>query len=300
MAAMEIQPLFTDQARQCSLGAVLRWSDTAQAALYGSVPDAEVRAALLRAWERSLVTRSNQVELLLPGRAWEEALSATLGATVRVAPRVTKVGRTSMGVGFEISTSRGVPLARVASVMVAVDEETASKPVPVPHPEALRALSKDFPAVKVPSISTRPSDAFVWRAEVRSSDCDLFGHVNNAVYGDYMEDARRAAAARPGALPPVAAEAAAADARIASVDYLGQAKARDAIEVAVWWDAAARALGVELTAGGGGVHPRRRRALDHPDVEFVSCAAGGGVHSCASVALLVCLFDRLGAGLSEA
>jgi acyl-CoA thioester hydrolase len=39
---------------------------------------------------------------------------------------------------------------------------------------------------------TEPSPAFTHRLAVRFSDCDLLGHVNNAVYFTYFEQARLA------------------------------------------------------------------------------------------------------------
>merc|ERR1712151_1448894 len=82
---------------------------------------------------------------------------------------------------------------------------------------------------------------------IRHTDCDLLGHMNNAVYGDLMENARRAAVIAGAFKGEKAAEG---DVRLASIEYLGQPKAGEELDIAVWWDADAQLLGFEFLLEG--------------------------------------------------
>lgn len=244
---LDMVPLFLDMSAHNAVGAVLRWCDVSQMVLFESLEPSQDRTELVESWERASVTRVNKLEVLVRGQAWESTFSALGGfnSWARVRPALSKLGRTSWTVNFEVGTSGEKPLARVESVIVAVDPETLSKSVPVPKPELLKSLIyPDQQPVDVPKVCEKPANAFVWKVQARPSDCDLLGHVNNVVYATLMEDARRAAA-EAGAVPQ-----AAGDARLLMVEYNGQAKALDDLEVAVWWDDNVKALGFETSFGG--------------------------------------------------
>ena len=49
-----------------------------------------------------------------------------------------------------METARGVPIARVQTVMVAVDKDDTSKSVPVPHVEVMRGLVQESESLVAP------------------------------------------------------------------------------------------------------------------------------------------------------
>merc|ERR1719310_2170530 len=87
-------------------------------------------------------------------------------------------------------------LAVVDTVMVATDEETHSKSVPVPHAAEIKSMIvSDAPEIERPTFAEfepKPGtdEPFVWRTRIRMTDCDSFGHLNNSVYATMAEEAR--------------------------------------------------------------------------------------------------------------
>ncbi len=71
--------------------------------------------------------------------------------------------------------------------------------VPQAFPAAFEVPPGSFEPGKVP-LPPAPADAVHHRSAVRPQDLDPMGHVNNAAYVDYLEEAL--AAAGPGAAPP--------------------------------------------------------------------------------------------------
>ncbi|CAK9081577.1 unnamed protein product [Durusdinium trenchii] len=210
-------------AHQC-LPAVLRWCDTA--GIYPlSLLDAETRAQLLETWSRYSVMRSIQMEVHVRGHQWERLLAnSCTGTMVRVQPMITRLGRTSYTVRNEV-TSSSLPLATVETVMVQLDE-SLSKSVPLSCSEQLKSILKPqstATGIRCPVAGKRPSACFSWGCEVRPSDCDLLGHMNNASYITLVEDARRAAGLT-------------FDVQVASIEYLLQAKAFELLQIALWRD----------------------------------------------------------------
>ncbi len=117
------------------------------------------------------------------------------------------------------------------------------------QPEA--ALEREhFPAA--PPV---PPDACVLRHPVQWRDLDSVGHVNNAAYGDLIEDAGRQAASQRG-WP--ASRMAAAGFDLATqrlrIEYRQPALPGDELEVATWLS--------QLTADGGLRHTTVRRVAD--------------------------------------
>jgi acyl-CoA thioesterase FadM len=134
-------------------------------------------------------------------------------------------------------------LAQVTSTLVVVLDGRA---VAMPAAERVRALAvaRDTqPAV--PADTARPPAAWSYRTVVRPSDADSLGHVNNAKYAWYVEDAKDAAV-RAGVLPPTHAWSGAASSGGGAspapahetvelhVDYVGEVRPYDALDVYVW------------------------------------------------------------------
>jgi acyl-CoA thioester hydrolase len=72
---------------------------------------------------------------------------------------------------------------------------------------------------------------FVYRDSVRFNDLDAFGHVNNAVYSSYLEDARNAFMREAGLVRKVE-DIAMILARV-EIDFLGQVGVGEQLEVGV-------------------------------------------------------------------
>mmetsp|Transcript_120013 Transcript_120013/g.339584 ORF Transcript_120013/g.339584 Transcript_120013/m.339584 type:complete len:265 (+) Transcript_120013:100-894(+) len=259
---MDIRPMFLDLAPHNLVGAVLRWCDVANALSFKGLP-ADSEQDLLRLWQVCSVNRSTTLEVLVAERDW--TLTLTEAGMVRVTPRIARVGRTSWVVHVDIASTSGTMLACMQTVFVLLDEQTLSKPQPLPHIDDLRAIVREASPLPSPDVCARPDDAFVWSCRVRCSDCDLLGHVNNAVYADFFESARRAGLAAGAITPELPATKGASDVHRVLVEYLGQPKAEDVAEVAVWWDAGARTYGVELVVSGkvmakGAIAPQGRES----------------------------------------
>jgi len=246
MPVRQFQPMYVDMTRHNALGAVMRWCDTFGATY---MDDLDISADQIKDLKKSMafqyVNRMTRIQMLVRGQGWEEALLDSSGLSVSQC--ISKMGRTSCSVYSCGSTSTGSELFLFSTVMVHVDAEDPTKTLPIRYPEAHRAAVREVQAPEAPSATPRPASAFVWSARVRHTDCDLIGHLNNAVYGNLMEDARRAAVAA-GAFRGV--KAASGDVRLASVEYLGQPKAGQDLGVAVWWDEGAELLGFEFVLEG--------------------------------------------------
>lgn len=80
----------------------------------------------------------------------------------------------------------------------------------------------------------RPSSCFTWSCQVRPSDCDLLGHMNNAHYMTLFEDARRASGSHE-------------ETSVAVVEYLRQVQALDVVDIAMWTEQATQ---MEMTCQG--------------------------------------------------
>lgn len=239
--AVEFWPLFLDQTFHAQLGAVSRWADSVptQKALFSCLHNEQASEDMLRLWLTNAVNRKNVVEIMSSSKDWVKVVAQ---GSVKVVPRIMRVGRTSWASNYDIVTGLGVPLARVQTVMVAVDEETLSKPMLVPHAELLKANVRDAPSLEVPSVKPRGEEPqLTWRVEVRQSDCDSLGHMNNTVYATLIEDARHVAL-QSKRFPHFSD----AGTRLASIEYIGQPHAGDMLDIAIWWDADAGAWGFEF------------------------------------------------------
>jgi acyl-CoA thioester hydrolase len=122
-------------------------------------------------------------------------------APVRVETWVTKLGRASFGLGYEIvdiePDGTRVLYARAASVLVPYDlENERVRPVrQEEHAVLKRFLEPDGPTVRSPHAPVPPASGVAGKrhtylARVRWEDLDAFRHVNNVVFVEYFQEAR--------------------------------------------------------------------------------------------------------------
>lgn len=242
----QFQSMYVDKARHNALGAVMRWCDTFGSLYAESMNIDDDKTHEIRKLQTfQYVNRITHVQILVGGQSWEDALVQSSG--VSLSQCLSKVGRTSCATFSSGSTSAGTELFRFNTVYVNVDAEDSAKTIPIVYPEEHKAAVHAVPDIQVPPVCPRPADAFIWHTTVRHTDCDLIGHMNNAVYGDLMEDCRRQAAAM-GVFKGV--EAAMGDVHMVSVEYMGQPKAGQDLDIAVWWDQGSRLLGFEFLLEG--------------------------------------------------
>eukprot|EP00930_Biecheleria_cincta_P033376 TRINITY_DN23119_c0_g1_i1.p1 TRINITY_DN23119_c0_g1~~TRINITY_DN23119_c0_g1_i1.p1 ORF type:complete len:160 (+),score=27.71 TRINITY_DN23119_c0_g1_i1:289-768(+) len=85
-------------------------------------------------------------------------------------------------------------------------------------------------------LSPRPDNAFCFQAVVRWVECDEFGHLSQSQYALLTEEARAVAAAA-GAFGngEVAIITSSSPTRF-DMDFVGQAKAGDRLQIYTWWD----------------------------------------------------------------
>eukprot|EP00405_Crypthecodinium_cohnii_P017733 CAMPEP_0206451696 /NCGR_PEP_ID=MMETSP0324_2-20121206/19499_1 /ASSEMBLY_ACC=CAM_ASM_000836 /TAXON_ID=2866 /ORGANISM="Crypthecodinium cohnii, Strain Seligo" /LENGTH=295 /DNA_ID=CAMNT_0053921635 /DNA_START=271 /DNA_END=1158 /DNA_ORIENTATION=- len=242
-AGVVMKNMYLDTVPHFVLCSILKWAGSSQFSIF---PPEQVSTEVFAQLFGGSVFRSAAVELLVSQQEWSQ-LVTTRGFT-RVRPYVIRLGNTSFALrmAFETTDAKDknhVPkqLARMEFIKVMVDPKTLTTPVPIANPADLRRLCQPdaVPEVKAPKtfMGPKPSNAFVWKAVVRQSDCDALQHVNNAVYGQLVEDAR-AEAALAGALPESLAKASSQSGFIkaAIVEYLGQPHRGEHLNIAVWYD----------------------------------------------------------------
>eukprot|EP00929_Paragymnodinium_shiwhaense_P054011 TRINITY_DN27078_c0_g2_i1.p1 TRINITY_DN27078_c0_g2~~TRINITY_DN27078_c0_g2_i1.p1 ORF type:complete len:290 (+),score=26.97 TRINITY_DN27078_c0_g2_i1:64-933(+) len=215
------------------------WCDSAQGGLYPEDSPSGAIRDMRRLWLTSAVMRTNTAKLMLPHAEFKH------WTRVRVTPILSHVGGTSWVCNFKVTDADGQQMLAVCqTVMVATDPETFSKPIPVPHAAELRELvdtgksqiSPGNPVVELPrpSFCEPPEKRFSFSMYTRLTDCDLFGHVNNAVYATLAEESRFYTAMQGGYGEGYQKAAAHLPARSMSISYIGQAKPMDQMEVRSW------------------------------------------------------------------
>jgi len=173
-----------------------------------------------RAWydDRGInwVVRAAELSVDLP-----IPLGATLGVTTRV-------------IGFRRVWARRRTEARLRDGRLAmwghtdwVTIDSRGRPTRVPEDFAIRfaAPERTFVPGRVP-LPPAPPDAWSHRGMVRPQDLDPMGHVNNAAYLDYLEEAVLSA---PGGAPTMAALP-----RWVRIEYLASAAPGDELEGTIW------------------------------------------------------------------
>ena len=241
------------------------WCDTNQGRLFREgcppelVPPA-VANELASLWAGTVVMRTNTIELLVGAAGLQDPASGTATTEATITPWLSRVGRTSWGVSFQVSAG-ATAIARVSTVMINVDPENleAAAPIPAHLVDPMTALAEASSAAAeraglagpdealLPEgvgADGAPEGAFVWSSTVRATDCDSLGHINNAICEKcchnttcvltdrnttcVLTDTRLAAEARAVAaheLPAgeaLAGPLATATPRVFVVDYLGQ------------------------------------------------------------------------------
>jgi acyl-CoA thioester hydrolase len=106
---------------------------------------------------------------------------------------------------------------------------------------------------------------FTWGARVRVYECDALGHVNNAVYLHYLQQATAEAWARHGA--------SAWGLRSLATEYLAPAYSGDDLEVQAWSDGVDGAL---LACGYNITRPENARTIVRARATWVSPSADAG------------------------
>ena len=235
---MELIANYMDYSSANSLAAVLRWCDTAGLCILKELSDPTLRQKLEAMWMQSAVMRVVRARMYVRGMAWESTFTsgAAAGTSVLVSPTLVRLGNTSYTLQNQVTLASGTALASVETVMVQLDANL-QKAIPIPG-DQLRSMLRPSPELIVPLAGEQPASCFTWKVEVRPSDCDLLGHMNNASYAVLFEDARRAASRVLGALD------ADSDISMASIEYVSQARAFEILKIAVWWNAERRVYGL--------------------------------------------------------
>jgi len=222
---MELIANYVDFYSVQSMSAILRWCDTAGTFVLQAV-DLPARQQLLEQWSRYAVMRSIKIELYVHGLEWEDLFSNSIaGTAVTVIPRLTRIGKTSYTIQNKVTMCQtGQVLATVETVMVQLDT-SLTKAVPLTCRDELQGLLSEphCELLGVPTFAERPdiADCYSWQCEVRPSDCDLLGHMNNASYGTLFDDARHAAGIDCAV-------------QKASIEYVLQAQAFQKLQIVVW------------------------------------------------------------------
>lgn len=147
-----------------------------------------------RGWyaERGLawVARAAELEILRP---------IPLGATLSVGTAVTGFRRVWARRRTEARLPDGALATWVHTDWVIIDERGVPGRVPPEFPAAFAVPPGSFEPGRIQLPPTPPA-ATLTRATVRPADLDPMGHVNNAAYVDYLEEALLACGAPPTAL----------------------------------------------------------------------------------------------------
>eukprot|EP01061_Rhynchopus_euleeides_P047155 TRINITY_DN9305_c0_g1_i3.p1 TRINITY_DN9305_c0_g1~~TRINITY_DN9305_c0_g1_i3.p1 ORF type:complete len:273 (+),score=84.00 TRINITY_DN9305_c0_g1_i3:57-875(+) len=167
--------------------AILGWCETCETDLFAAIDEHARKngnAHMADAWDQTWhCSVRRAVKLFM--------LSDRLGPRVAIEVRLLKAGRTSVTLEYRVTNIEEGRLAAVAqAVIVAVDPETMAKPRALPYAEQARHYCLPASQYAVPPTPTRsaaPKQSY--NTYVRKSDCDVNGHVNNAVYVSYGLDA---------------------------------------------------------------------------------------------------------------
>lgn len=116
----------------------------------------------------------------------ELARDLSMGETLRVELWLSRVGRTSLEFSHALTTADGAEVGRASCTIVAIGDAG-----PAPLPEGLSRFVEGESVLAPPKLEPAdPSRSYVRRFRVRPSDLDLFRHVNQSRYVDFLDDAR--------------------------------------------------------------------------------------------------------------
>lgn len=153
----------------------------------------------------------------------------------------------------------GALAARASTDWVFLDRDTG-RPAVIPDEVIAAFLPDDPPAAtpertRFPAAPAAPPGVVTLRRPVLWRDLDSVGHVNNAAYGDLVEDAARQAAHQAGwPAGRMAAEGFDLATQRLRIEYRQQARPGDELVVSTWLS--------ELTAQGAVRHTTVARAAD--------------------------------------
>jgi len=213
---------------------LLRYCEHAR---WSAIEDPALQLGELFSEERRIVVRAQRAVFL-----------GSLGVRERVEASVwlARVGRTSVEFGQRIrriSDGADVAWARVAAVYVGQDR----RPTQLPPHVAQRVVTEPMMPPELqelaPPLESAPSGAFIRTFTIRSSEIDLFNHVNHANYLMLFDDAR-IDGERIGGFGaswvsdrPLSA---------AAIDYAKESLLGDTLAALVWPIADGNGLGCEL------------------------------------------------------
>jgi acyl-CoA thioesterase FadM len=123
---------------------------------------------------------------VLRAQTLELVRDVTMGETLSVELWLSRVGRTSLEFSHSLRTADGGVVGRATCTIVAIGDAG-----PAPLPPGLAQLVDGESVLSPPKLEPPdPSRSYVRRFHVRPSDLDLFRHVNQSRYVDFLDDAR--------------------------------------------------------------------------------------------------------------
>jgi acyl-CoA thioesterase FadM len=109
-----------------------------------------------------------------------------MGETLRVELWLSRVGRTSLEFSHTLTRGDGSSVGRATATIVALGDAG-----PAPLPESLKQFVERPGTLASPPLELPdPAKSYVHRFRIRPSDLDLFRHVNQSRYVDFLDDAR--------------------------------------------------------------------------------------------------------------
>ncbi|MCI0583648.1 MAG: thioesterase [Chloroflexi bacterium] len=189
------------------------------------------------------VVRSVELDVIAP---------VAMGRILRVATAVVGHRRIWARRRGEFRLADGTLAAVAATDWVIVDERGRIVRIPGDFGDAFPNIELQDDIIRVAPPPT-PTDAARLILRVRPQDLDPMGHVNNAVYLDWVEEALAEARAE---------SAATAIPRRVALEYAASAEPGDTLEVAAWpVEAASGGWWVRLTRPADGAEALRARVL---------------------------------------
>ncbi len=182
------------------------------------------------------------------------------GDQVRIRTWVADFRRVRSRRAYELRRDAdGALAARASTDWVFLDRDTG-RPAVIPD-EVIAAFLPDGPPVsaqertRFPAAPPAPAGVVTLRRPVQWRDLDSVGHVNNAAYGDFVEDAARQAASQCGwPASRMAAEGFDLATQRLRIEYRQQARPGDEMIIATWIS--------ELAPDGALRHTTVTRAAD--------------------------------------